>query len=155
MAEYRILIADDSEACRSALAGLLQNFFASSSHGSHHMVVELVDSGSEALQRLLELRYDLSLLDVHMPRLTGLEVIAQLQSLGRQVPSILMTGHPSRAMELAALEAGAIAMLRKPIPAEILRLTIQQVLISSRPGIRPGPGDQTGDGGSGGSLPRH
>ena len=73
---------------------------------------------------LLNNQFDLSLLDMHMPGLTGLEVIGQLKQNGHHVPSILMTGQPSRDIELAAIELGVLTMLRKPIPAEVLRLTV-------------------------------
>lgn len=129
---FRILIADDSEPNLQALLALLES--------SGFEVVPAHD-GSLALRRLLDETFDLSLLDVHMPQLTGIQVVCALRQAGRPVPSILMTGHPSGSLELAALEAGAIAMLRKPIPAEILRITIQQVL-TRHPGAPGGP--QTG-----------
>lgn len=123
---YRILVADDSLDSRKVLQALLV------AAGFH---VDLAADGSEALQRLLDgpETYDLSLLDVHMPSLTGLEVVVQLRAMGHVVPSILMTGHPSRAIEAAALEAGARAMLRKPIAAEILRVTVRQIIRDIRP----------------------
>ncbi len=116
---YRILIADDSSDSRRALAALLDRA---------GFVVEQAENGSDALNRLTEMSYDLSLLDMHMPSLTGIEVITQIHDRGITVRSILMTGHPSRAIEAAALEAGALALLRKPIPAEILRITVQRII---------------------------
>ncbi|MDP6850674.1 MAG: response regulator [Planctomycetota bacterium] len=130
---YRILIADDSSDCRRAMAALLD---------SAGFLVEQAEDGSAALRRLLDTAYDLSLLDMHMPALTGLEVLAQLQHSGVRTPSILMTGHPSRAIEAAALEAGARTMLRKPIPAEILRITVQTIVCEihgPEGGPHPGP----------------
>jgi DNA-binding NtrC family response regulator len=50
-----------------------------------------------------------------------------MRSMGRRVPSILMTGHPTPAIEVAALELGVITMLRKPIAAEVLRVVVEQV----------------------------
>ncbi|HEX9794182.1 MAG TPA: response regulator [Planctomycetota bacterium] len=116
---HRILIADDSDSSRTALAALL---------AAHGFLVEQAVDGSHALQRLMVDRFDVTLLDVHMPSLTGIEVLAHLSRSGMSVPSILMTGRPSREIEMAALEFGAFAMLRKPIPAEILRLTIRQIV---------------------------
>lgn len=126
---FRILVADDQAESLVALAALLQQHRPG-------CTVEVTTSGSEALRRLLqEGPFDLSLLDVHMPGLTGIEVLAQLRSMGLSIPSILMTGHPTRAMELAALELGVITMLRKPIPAEVLRVVVQQVR-PQRPDLR-------------------
>jgi CheY-like chemotaxis protein len=119
-----ILIADDQDDARQALVALLQ--------GMLDAQIEVARDGAEALQQLMAQPFDLSLLDVHMPGLTGLEVLGQLRQSGSQVPSILMTGHPSREIEMAAMDLGVVTMLRKPIPAEILRITVQQIL-SPRP----------------------
>ncbi|MDP6962947.1 MAG: response regulator [Planctomycetota bacterium] len=115
---FRILIADDHEDQLNAVVALL---------GHVEYTIEVANSGSDALNMLLNNPFDLSLLDMHMPGLTGLEVITHLQQAGSSVPSILMTGKPTRDIELAALDLGVITMLRKPIPAELLRLTVNQV----------------------------
>ena len=120
---YRILVADDQVESLQAVVALLRGLDAQ---------VEVAYSGSEALRQLLAARFDLSLLDMHMPGLTGLEVMGQLRQMGQLPPSILMTGNPSREIELAALEMGAVTMLRKPIPGEMLRIVVEQV-ITRRP----------------------
>ena len=123
MTSFRILVADDQDDSLKAVVALLRSLNAR---------IETAQSGSDALRLLLEGRYDLSLLDMHMPGLTGLEVMDQLRLMGQRVPSILMTGNPSREIEIAALELGAITMLRKPIPGEMLRIVVERV-ISQRP----------------------
>lgn len=123
MMPYRILVADDQDESLRAVVALLRGLDAQ---------IECATSGSDALRLLLEARFDLSLLDMHMPGLTGLEVMGQLRTMGQPVPSILMTGNPSREIEIAALELGAVTMLRKPIPGETLRVIVQQV-ITQRP----------------------
>ena len=115
---FRILVADDHLASQKALAAWLE---------SAGFRIALASDGREAFRRLQSESFDLSLLDVHMPHLTGLDVLVQLQSLGVRVPSILMTGRPSRALEAAALELGVITMLRKPIAPEVLRVLIERV----------------------------
>ncbi len=118
---FRILVADDQTETLVVLAALLQQ-------QRPDCTVEIATSGSDALRRLLqEGPFDLSLLDVHMPGLTGLEVLGQLRRMGHSVPSILMTANPSRAIELEALELGVITMLRKPIQAEVLRIVVEQI----------------------------
>ena len=116
---FRILVADDQDDSLKAVVALLRCLNAR---------IETAQSGSDALRLLLEHRYDLSLLDMHMPGLTGLEVMDQLRLMGQRVPSILMTGNPSREIEMAALELGAITMLRKPIPGEMLRIVVERVI---------------------------
>ena len=120
---FRILVADDQDDSLKAVVALLRCLNAR---------IETAQSGSDALRLLLEGRYDLSLLDMHMPGLTGLEVMDQLRLMGQRVPSILMTGNPSREIEMAALEMGAVTMLRKPIPGEMLRIVVERY-IQKRP----------------------
>ena len=124
---FRILVADDQTESLAALTALLRQ-------QGPGCTIEVASTGSDALRRLLEEGpFDLSLLDLHMPGLTGLEVLSQLRSMGHSVPSILMTADPTRAVELAALELGVITMLRKPIPAEVLRIVVEQVRIQRPP----------------------
>ncbi|MHC4823176.1 MAG: response regulator [Planctomycetota bacterium] len=125
---YRILVADDQDDQLRAVVALLKGLDVS---------IEMATSGADALRQLLASRYDLSLLDMHMPGLTGLEVIGQVQQAGQLVPSILMTGNPSREIEMAAMELGVITMLKKPIPAEVLRITVQRIFSQSP--IHPRP----------------
>jgi CheY-like chemotaxis protein len=114
---YRILVADDQADCRDAIQALLDR---------QGWATTTVCDGASALERLLDETFDLSLLDVHMPSLTGLEVLAQLRSFNRIVPSIIMTGNPSASIETEALDLGAITMLHKPVSADILRITIDR-----------------------------
>lgn len=134
---YRILVADDHSSSRAALAALLEQC---------GFVIDVAEDGRQALSLMQRQAFDLSLLDMHMPLLTGLQVLSQIQAFGLDVPSILMTGHPTRAMEAAALEAGALAFLRKPIPGEVLKVTLERFLVT-------GPGGGTGPSGDGGPPP--
>ena len=124
MTSFRILVADDQDDSLKAVVALLRSLNAR---------IETAQSGSDALRLLLEGRCDLSLLDMHMPGLTGLEVMDQLRLMGQRVPSILMTGNPSREIEMAALELGAITMLRKPIPGDMLRIVVERVISQRLP----------------------
>ncbi len=116
---FRILVADDQDDCRQAIVQTL--------HRPGFEVLTAAD-GSQALRLLLQTTFDLTVLDVHMPSLTGIQILGHLKSAGVIVPSILMTGNPSTAIETAALELGAITMLRKPVPTEILRITVEQII---------------------------
>lgn len=61
--------------------------------------------------------------DIHMPGMTGIELLEYLRGSGNCVPVILITGQPSAAMTARAWAAGALALLEKPFNgAELLRL---------------------------------
>ena len=115
---FRILVADDQDDCLQAVANLLRR---------PGFDVEMVADGSDALRRLMDGPFDLSVMDVHMPNLTGIEILGHLRRTGQSVPSILMTGNPSRAIEAAAMELGSATVLHKPVQAEILRITVEQI----------------------------
>lgn len=137
---FRILIADDQQEQLAAVVALLRGL---------DVTIEIARDGGQALQCLLNGPFDLSLLDMHMPRLTGLEVLVQLQQAGQLVPSILMTGNPSREIEMAAMDLGVITMLHKPIPPEVLRITVQQFFSlptdHPRPSMGPEDSPSTGE----------
>ncbi|MAW60998.1 MAG: hypothetical protein CMJ94_09195 [Planctomycetes bacterium] len=121
---FRILVADDQDDCRQAVVRCLH---------LPGLEVRTAADGSEALRLLLAKRFDLTVLDVHMPTLTGIQVLAALQQAGHRVPSILMTGHPSTAIETAALELGASTILRKPVPTEVLRIMVEKIIREVQP----------------------
>ena len=116
---FRILVADDQDDCLQAVV--------SSLHLPGLEVMTAAD-GSQALRLLLATRFDLTVRDVHMPTLTGIQVLEALHQTGHRVPSILMTGHPSTAIETAALELGASTILRKPVPTEVLRIMVEKII---------------------------
>lgn len=121
---FRILVADDQDDCRQAVVSCL--------HLPGLEVMTAAD-GSQALRLLLDTRFDLTVLDVHMPTLTGIQVLEALRQAGHRVPSILMTGHPSTAIETAALELGASTILRKPVPTEVLRIMVEKIIREVQP----------------------
>lgn len=62
-------------------------------------------------------------LDIHMPGMTGIELLEHLRQRGDKIPVIMVTGEPSAANDGRARSAGALAILEKPFkPTEILGL---------------------------------
>jgi len=57
---------------------------------------------------------DVVVSDVHMPGMSGLELGPAMEARGLEVPLVLMTADPDRAMEIRALASGARCLLRKP-----------------------------------------
>jgi FixJ family two-component response regulator len=53
--------------------------------------------------------------DVHMPGMTGFDLLNRLLTDGYSIPVILMSAHPGEALRAAAIEAGAIGFLDKPV----------------------------------------
>ncbi|MFC0677913.1 ATP-binding protein [Lysobacter korlensis] len=119
----QVLIADDLAANRTVLARILER-------AGHR--VHAVDDGEAALDALETDRFDLAVLDMHMPGLTGLDVIRQLRFMeaggGRLTPSIILSADATVQAAEAANEAGARAFLTKPVVVARLLETIAEVV---------------------------
>ena len=82
----------------------------------------------EALQALQAGGVDLIISDFRMPGLTGLEFLQLLQQEGYDVPLIMLTGYATVEHAVAAIKAGAIDYITKPVRPEQLELAVSQAL---------------------------
>lgn len=109
----RVLLADDQTLLRRGLKGLLDL------SPDLRVVAEAAD-GDEALAQLAAVEVDVLLLDVRMPKRSGVEVLEELQRLGRPKPALLLTTFDDDAALLAGMRAGARGWLLKDV--EVARL---------------------------------
>ena len=119
----RVLVAEDSPTNQQLLTVMLQRLGAE---------VEVVADGVEAVTALEQESFDLALIDIEMPRLSGIDVIRSLRGLGgRQgrIPVLAVTAYVLRANREAIYAAGADGILAKPLGAiEAFGATIARVL---------------------------
>ena len=66
--------------------------------------------------------------DVHMPAMTGLELLRHLINVGQPIPTILVTAYPREVERASALKDGAICYLRKPIDEQTLSQCLRAAL---------------------------
>lgn len=104
--DIRILIADDHPIFR---AGLLQVIEKT----SHHKVVAEAADGETALEQILELRPDVAILDLQMPRLGGFDVARALKNKDSAVKLIFLTMHQDEEMFNEAMDLGALGYVLK------------------------------------------
>jgi CheY-like chemotaxis protein len=110
----RIAVIDDDEEMRLALDDLLSSF-------SH--LVRCYADGNVFLDALEEFQPDMIVTDYQMPGLTGLEIIKTLRATGVPTPAVLITAFASEPMRKAAIEAGCLALLKKPFePSDLISL---------------------------------
>jgi FixJ family two-component response regulator len=74
------------------------------------------------------------IVDVRMPRMSGLELQRQLATTHSSIPLIFITAHGDEAARARALRAGAVDFLYKPFRHEVLLRAIRSALRSSRQG---------------------
>jgi two-component system response regulator HydG len=101
----RVLVVDDEPVLLKALEALLQK---------KGCQVTALDSPITATQRLAQEDFDVALLDVKMPDLSGLELLTAVKHRRPEVEVIMMTGHATVETALAAVKAGAYDYLTKP-----------------------------------------
>jgi DNA-binding NtrC family response regulator len=119
MAQKRILIVDDEKLVRWALTQKCTEY--------GYQSVE-AETGEEALRNLQGESVDAVLLDVHLPDMSGLEVLEKLKQAGETRSIIMMTADPQLDDVKAALRMGAYDFVGKPINFEELGVTLQNAL---------------------------
>jgi DNA-binding response OmpR family regulator len=118
----KILVVDDDRLTRHLLRTTLTN---------GGFTVAVAEDGAEALELLRRRRFDLMLLDVWMPRMTGLDLLVKLREKKTRPKVIVMTSDDTPATLLQALRDEAVEYLRKPVdPEEVVRL-VRAVLTGS------------------------
>ncbi len=116
-----ILIVDDDIAHRTMLRILL---------GWEYEVSE-ADCGSAAIDKVQHISFDLVLMDVCMPEISGIEVLERLKAYNPALPVIMMTAYSSNETATHALEKGAYGYLTKPFDFDNLRQTIEKAVTHS------------------------
>lgn len=120
MGIFRILIADDKALVRSGLRILLER------HGGWVICGEAAD-GMEALEKAVDLKPDVILLDISMPKLDGLAAMPLLREKMPHTAIVVLTMHQSLEMARIAANAGAIAFITKSLLVNELVPTLEGV----------------------------
>ncbi|REK09828.1 MAG: response regulator [Planctomycetota bacterium] len=110
-----LLITDDDLDFRETLRAVFEPRF--------HTI--LAGDGQEALDIVREQEVHLLLLDMHMPRLTGLETLRQVKQFKSRLPCILISAGLDENLADAARQANAFSVLPKPISRRELTSTVE------------------------------
>ena len=121
----RVLIAEDQTMILGALAALLEI-------ERDIEVVAQTRSGTEALERALQLRPDVVLTDIEMPGLSGLDLAAELRGHGSSARIIVLTTFARPGYLRRALDVGASGYLLKDAPSAQLADAIRRVSSGGR-----------------------
>lgn len=124
MEDRRLLVAvvDDEEAVRKALRRLFL---------SAEIDVETFASGDDFLAALAAMSNglpDCAVLDLHLPGLTGFDVLERIGESGIRLPTVMITGHDQAGAAERALAAGASSYLSKPLDDKILLAAVAEAV---------------------------
>lgn len=119
----RILIVEDDEAMRFFLAQALTK----EGYG-----IEEAGSGEEALRKARRVPFDLGIIDVKLPDISGIDLVSQLKSIDQALLTIIMTAFDSKELAMEAIQQGAYDYFTKPFKLEELRVVIRRALEKRR-----------------------
>ena len=114
-----ILVVDDERNVRLMYRAALDGMFT----------VDEADSAARALEKFNARRYDLGILDLRMPQMTGLELLEQMNNLSITTPVIFVTAYADVPNAVSAMKFGAIDFLQKPVTPDQLRTVVKDVLV--------------------------
>jgi len=133
-----LLIVDDEPA--------IQHAFRKAFRGGN-IELRSANTAAEAVAQIERDRPDVVVLDVHLPDATGLETFHRIRRIDARIPVVLVTGHGTTDLAIAAMKEGAFDYLLKPLELADLRELIDRAVRSSRlmrvpaamPEVEPAP----------------
>jgi CheY-like chemotaxis protein len=128
-ATKRVLIVDDD----AAIVQVLQDALALFRH-DHAYAIEVAADGAAGLAALERRQFDLILLDVYMPRMTGLELLAEIRRRGLPTPVLMLTGNEDTQTAASAIKSGVFAYVPKPFDLLQLEMLVSLATASRSAG---------------------
>ena len=117
---YSILITDDDSGSREALREIVE---------PEGYRTFLASSGEEAVDIVREEKVHLALLDMHMPRLTGLETVQLVHQIDECLPCILVTADATGDLMRQAFTVRAYSVIPKPVSKNVVLYTVVRALV--------------------------
>jgi two-component system sensor histidine kinase/response regulator len=115
----RILVIDDEEGIRAGCRRALE---------PEGYIVETAATGQEGLRRFREGNFDMVLIDVVLPDMRGVDLLAPILEKDPDVVCVVITGYATVELAVQAIRSGAYDFLSKPFTADVLRMTVAQGL---------------------------
>ena len=121
----KVLLADDHGIVRAGLRRIIEE------SGKMQIIAEVSD-GKKAVQRGIEQKPDVAIIDISMPGYDGLEVTKQLTAYYPDLPVIILTMYEEEQYIIRSIEAGAMGYLSKNAAPEELVNAIEKVMTGKR-----------------------
>src|ERR1051325_1882269 len=121
MKQRRILVVDDEPGIRQSLGGVLED---------EGYTVDSAESGEACLAALPGAGFELVLLDIWLPGIDGLEVLARIQEIpfGERPVVVVISGHGTIETAVKATKLGAFDFLEKPLSIDKVSVVVKNAL---------------------------
>ena len=116
----KILIADDHPIVRKGLREIL-------TETKDMFDVHEAENGSDVMERLEKEKFDILVLDISMPGLSGLDVLKQVKKRHNTIPVLILSRHPEHQYAVRSIRAGASGYLTKESAPKELSGAIQKL----------------------------
>jgi DNA-binding NtrC family response regulator len=113
-----VLIVDDNDEQRSILSDLLTGYGYS---------IDEAPSGEEAIEKAALSEFDIVLLDLVMPKMSGMDVLSEIRKTSPQTKIIIMTGFATVEGAVEAIKKGASDYIAKPFNSNTLNVIIRRI----------------------------
>ena len=123
MARNRILVVDDEEIMRSSLSDWLKE-------DGYDVVA--VEDGFKAIDKIKNEEWDLAVVDLKMPKINGLEVLAEINKIKPETPVIIVTAYATIDTAVLAIKSGAADYIVKPFNPEEISVVIAKLVEHQR-----------------------
>jgi two-component system, NarL family, invasion response regulator UvrY len=117
----KILIADDHTVVREGLKQIIRNLFDSA-------LIEESENGSQTIQKFAENEYDLVIMDISMPDMSGLDVLKTINNNKHSLPILMLSVYSQETYAIRALKLGASGYLQKSSVYQELENAISTIL---------------------------
>src|SRR5579864_6445983 len=113
----KLLIVDDDDDLRQDLAQLFRK---------QGQEVTAAASGEDALNKAAQVRFDVALLDLHLPGISGIDLLAKLKEQQPELEALMLTAHSSIETAVEAMRRGAYDYLTKPFRIADLEVHVRK-----------------------------
>ncbi len=117
--DKKVLIVDDEERVVESIAGVLED---------EGFRVATARTGEDAIRVFQQETPDVTLLDIWMPGMDGIEILKRLKGIAPECQVIMISGHATISTAMTSVKLGAFDFIEKPLSLDVLLLTIRRAL---------------------------
>jgi DNA-binding response OmpR family regulator len=123
MTKIRLLLVDDES---DFLTAYSRRFVRRNAE------IDIATSGAEALEKVRDNKFDVVVLDVMMPGMSGIETLRRIKAIDPALPVIILTGHANSQAMIEGMDCGAFDYLLKPVGTDELYFKVLDAVKSRR-----------------------